>query len=57
MTRERVWKDAGGDRDRLVLGSYLHLLERLDRDGNRLTHELAGELPGDDEEVLADLIR
>ncbi|MFC6790643.1 hypothetical protein ACFQE0_14105 [Methylobacterium komagatae] len=55
MTRDRVWKDCGGDRDHLVLGSYLHLLEGLDPAGDRILPDPAGELPEGDEEALGDL--
>ncbi|GMA74805.1 hypothetical protein [Methylorubrum aminovorans] len=44
MTRDRVWRTGGGARDHIVLGAYVHLLERLDLHGNPLPVELQGPI-------------
>lgn len=57
MTRERVWTSGGGDRDHLVLGAAVHLLERLDVHGNPLPAEPQGKVPDEDEDALGALAR
>lgn len=55
MSRGRVWTTGGGNRDHLVLGAYVHLLERLDVRGDPLPAEPQGPIPDDDAAALGDL--
>ena len=55
MTRDRVWATGGGDRDHLILGAYVHLVERLDVHGNPLPAEPQGAIPEADEDALGTL--
>lgn len=52
MTRDRVWETGGGERDHVVLGAYVHMLERLDVHGNPLPAEPQAPIPDADEDAL-----
>lgn len=55
MTRDRVWETGGGERDHIVLGAYVHFLERLDGHGNPIPAEAQGVIPDADEIALGGL--
>ncbi|KQP62134.1 hypothetical protein ASF52_05610 [Methylobacterium sp. Leaf112] len=55
MTRDRVWRSGGGERDHEILAQYLHLVDRLDRHGTPLPPEPQGPIPDEDEEALSRL--
>ncbi len=55
MTRDKAWKTGGGDRDHLILGAYVHLLEQLDVYGVRLPANPEMVLPDADVDALGTL--
>lgn len=55
MTRSRAWTTGGGERDHIVLGAYVHLLQRLNVHGNPLPAEPQGAIPDADADALGAL--
>lgn len=55
MTREKIFRSIGYDRDHYILGAYVHLLERLDDYGRYLPPDPQGVIPEEDEILLGSL--